>query len=207
MPSPSLKPLSEQVVVITGASSGIGRLTAISAAKAGAKVVVTARSEGLLQQLVAEIVAGGGEAIAVTCDVSERAQVDGVVSAALAKFGRIDTFVNNAGVAMFGRLDETDTADAKRLFDVNFFGLVNGCLAALPALKQNANGGALICLGSQASDDMPPLQGMYAASKHAIKGTHTARYTSRWARGSGGVTAANHRSLAACLPYPCLRAV
>jgi len=172
MPSPSLKPLHEQVIVITGASSGIGRQTAISAAKAGAKVVVAARSEGLLHQLVSDIAAGGGEAIFVKCDVSVREEVDAVVTAALAKYGRIDTFINNAGVAMFGRLDETATKDAKRLFDINFFGLVNGCQAALPALKKNDNGGALICLGSQASDDIPPLQGMYAASKHAIKGQH-----------------------------------
>jgi NADP-dependent 3-hydroxy acid dehydrogenase YdfG len=168
--APQLKPLKDQVMVILGASSGIGRLTAITAAQAGVKVVMAARSEATMHKIADEIRAAGGQALVVACDVTDRAQVDRVASAAVAHFGRIDTWVHSAGVAMFGRLDRTDTADAKRLFDINFFGTVNGCQAALPVLKRNANGGALICLGSEESDDCPPLQGMYCATKHAIKG-------------------------------------
>ena len=163
-----LKKLSEQVVVITGASSGIGLATAEAAAKRGAKVVLAARSAQTLSGVVARIVAAGGEAVAVPCDVADRAQVDALARAAVERFGRIDTWVNNAGLGLWGRLDETPDADARRLFDVNFWGLVNGALAALPHLKRR--GGALINLGSEVSDAAAPLQGMYVATKHAVKG-------------------------------------
>jgi short-subunit dehydrogenase len=91
-----------------------------------------------------------------------------VAAAAVQKFGRIDTWVNNAGMGLWGRLDETPEADARRLFDINFWGLVNGYSAALPHLKKQ--GGALINLGSEVSDAASPLQGMYVATKHAVKG-------------------------------------
>ena len=108
-----LKKLADQVIVITGASSGIGLTTAETAAKAGAKLVLAARSERALLELVGRIQAGGGEAIAVACDVADRAQVDKVAEAAVARFGRIDTWVNNAGLGMWGRLDQTPEADAR----------------------------------------------------------------------------------------------
>ena len=165
--STKLKKLADQVIVITGASSGIGLATAQSAAKQGAKVVLAARSEKALKDVVAAINASGADAIGVVCDVSERTQVDKLAADAVAKYGRIDTWVNNAGLGMWGRLDETEEADAKRLFEVNFWGVVNGCLAALPHLK---GGGALITVGSEVSDDSPPIQGMYTATKHAVKG-------------------------------------
>ncbi len=163
-----LKKLSEQVVVVTGASSGIGMVTAETAAKRGARVVLAGRSEKTLREVAARIISAGGEALAVTCDVSDAAQVQRLAGAAVAKFGRIDTWVNNAGVGMWGRLDETQEADARRLFDVNFWGVVHGSMAALPHLKKQ--GGALINVGSEVSDAYPPIQGMYAATKHAVKG-------------------------------------
>ncbi|WP_439632070.1 SDR family oxidoreductase [Gemmata sp.] len=163
-----LKKLSDQVVVITGASSGIGLATAEAAAKEGASLVLAARSEHTLQDVVNTITAGGGKAIAVPCDVADRAQVAAVAAAAVARFGRIDTWVNNAGIGVYARADEGTEADARRVFDVNFWGAVNGCLAALPHLKQN--GGALITVGSEVSDAASPLMAMYVASKHAIKG-------------------------------------
>jgi short-subunit dehydrogenase len=166
--SVKLKPLNEQVVVITGASSGIGLTTAQSAAKQGARVVLAARSEQTLQDVVARITAAGGQAIAVACDVADRAAVQRVADAALAQFGRIDTWVNDAGVAIYGRLEEVTEADSRRLFDTNFWGVVNGSLAALPHLR--TNGGALINVGSEVSEAAAPLLGMYSASKHAVKG-------------------------------------
>ncbi len=166
--SAKLKKLQDQVVVITGASSGIGLATAEAAAKNGAAVVLAARSKRALDEVVGRITAAGGRAVAVECDVADRAQVDRLAATAVQHFGRIDTWVNNAGLGLWGRLDQTPDADARRLFDVNFWGVVNGCLAALPHLR--AGGGALINVGSEVSDAPAPLQGIYVATKHALKG-------------------------------------
>jgi NADP-dependent 3-hydroxy acid dehydrogenase YdfG len=163
-----LKPLNEQVMVITGASSGIGLCTAKMAAQQGAKVVLAARSEQTLKRLEQEIVADGGQAISCVCDVGDRAQVEQLAQRAVAAFGRIDTWVNDAGVAIYGRLDEVSDEDNKRLFDTNFWGVVYGSLVALPYLKRQ--GGALINIGSEVSDAAFPVLGMYVASKHAVKG-------------------------------------
>jgi short-subunit dehydrogenase len=165
---PELKPLDQQVIVITGASSGIGLATAQSAAVRGAKLVLAARSEQALFEIVEEIRALGGEAISVVCDVADSEQVNAVARAALLNFGRIDTWINNAGVGIYGRLDEVDDADNRRLFETNFWGVVNGSLAALPHLR--AHGGALINVGSEVSEAVVPLLGIYSASKHAVKG-------------------------------------
>jgi short-subunit dehydrogenase len=166
--SVKLKKVKDQVVVVTGASSGIGLATAELLAQKGASVVLAARSEKTLNEVVARITAKGGKAVAVVCDVTDRAQVNRLATTAVEKFGRIDTWVNNAGLGLWGRLDETPEADARKLFDVNFWGLVNGCLAALPHLKKQ--GGALVNVGSEVSDSYAPLMGIYVATKHAVKG-------------------------------------
>lgn len=163
-----LKPLDQQVIVITGASSGIGLATAQAAAAQGAKLVLAARSEDALIQAVADIRAEGGDAIHVVADVSDRAQVEKIAEAAIQRHGRIDTWVNDAGLSIYGRLHEVSDDDNRRLFDINFWGVVYGSLVALPHLQKN--GGALINLGSEVSDAVVPLQGMYSASKHAVKG-------------------------------------
>ena len=162
-----LKKLADQVIVITGASSGIGLATAEAAAKQGAKLVLAARSEKTLSEIVQRLGADT-EAVAVPCDVSDRRQVERVAEMAITRFGRIDTWVNDAGLGLYGRLDEVSEADSRRLFDVNFWGVVNGSLAALPHLKRN--GGALINVGSEVSEAYVPLLGMYTATKHAVKG-------------------------------------
>lgn len=163
-----LKPVAEQVIVITGASSGIGLATAMLAAHQGARVVMAARSRSTLEHVAAELVRDGFDAIAVEADVSVRDDMDRVARVAMERYGHVDTWVNNAGLSIFGRLDETPEEDAQRLFQVNFWGVVHGSLAALPLLK--AHGGALINVGSEVSDASVPLQGMYSASKHAVKG-------------------------------------
>jgi short-subunit dehydrogenase len=168
MTSIDLKPLDQQVIVITGASSGIGLATAVAAAKQGARLVLAARSGPALQEIVQKINDGGGKAIYVITDVGKREQVEHVAEVAIQKFGRIDTWVNDAGVSIYGRLDEVSDEDNRRLFDTNFWGVVYGSLAALPHLKKS--GGALINVGSEVSDAVVPLQGMYSASKHAVKG-------------------------------------
>jgi short-subunit dehydrogenase len=166
--SPPLKPLNQQVIVITGASSGIGLATALDAAHAGARVVLAARSEDVLEAIVATLVKQGHEAICVKADVAVRADVDRVAAAAIERFGRIDTWANVAGITIYGRVDEVSEDDNRRLFDINFWGMVNGSLAALPHLRRH--GGAIINVGSEGSELAIPLQGMYSASKHAVKG-------------------------------------
>lgn len=166
----TLKSLDQQVIVITGASSGIGLATAQAAAAQGAKLVLAARSEDALAQAVADIRADGGDAIHVVADVSDRAQVEKIAQAAIDRHGRIDTWVNDAGLSIYGRLHDVSDEDNRRLFDINFWGVVYGSLVALPYLQRDENGGALINLGSEVSDAVVPLQGMYSASKHAVKG-------------------------------------
>jgi short-subunit dehydrogenase len=166
--SHKLKKIANQVIVITGASSGIGLATAQAAAERGAKLVLAARSRQALNDIVNQITSKGGEAIAVECDVADRSQVDRVAREAIDRFGRIDTWINNAGIGLYGRLDEVTEADSRRLFDINFWGVVNGSLAALPHLRKE--GGALINVGSEVSEAYMPLLGMYTASKHAVKG-------------------------------------
>jgi short-subunit dehydrogenase len=163
-----LQPLDRQVIVITGASSGIGLCTARLAAARGAHVVLVARSGDVLQKTARDIEKAGGRAIAVVADVASREQLEAAAQAAVQAFGRIDTWINNAGVSIYGRLDAVTEDDSRRLFATNFWGVVNGSLAALPHLKKQ--GGALINVGSEASESLLPLQGMYASSKHAVKG-------------------------------------
>ncbi|MBB4659406.1 SDR family oxidoreductase [Parvularcula dongshanensis] len=163
-----LKPLKEQVIVVTGASSGIGLATAQMAAEKGARVVMAARSGDDLERFASEIEAAGGQALAVPTDVSDAAAVEALARAAIARFGGIDTWVNDAGVSIFGKIEETGEDEARRLFDVDFWGMVHGCRAALPTLKEH--GGALINVGSMAGDVATPLMGYYSAAKHAVRG-------------------------------------
>lgn len=163
-----LKPLHEQTLVITGASSGIGLATAKMAAKAGAKLVLASRNDEALARLEKQINDEGGQAIHVVADVARRDEVERIAQAALARFGGFDTWVNDAGVDILGKLEEVSEEDHRRLMDTNFWGVVNGSLVAVKHLK--ANGGALINVGSVESDVAIPLQGMYSASKHAVKG-------------------------------------
>ncbi|GIZ53355.1 SDR family oxidoreductase [Noviherbaspirillum aridicola] len=165
---PQLKPLSQQVVVITGASSGIGLATARAAARRGAKLVVVSRDEAALQALADELQQGRHEAIPVAADVGVEADVRRVAARALAHYGRFDTWVNNAGVSIFGHVEQPTMEENRRLFDTNFWGVVHGTLAAREHLR--LHGGAIVTVGSMLSDVSIPLQGMYCASKHAVKG-------------------------------------
>jgi short-subunit dehydrogenase len=106
--------------------------------------------------------------VVVAADVADRDALEDVARLAVERFGRIDTWVNNAGVSIYGRLDEVSDEDNRRLFETNFWGTVYGSLVALPYLRRQ--GGALINVGSEVSDAVIPLQGMYSASKHAVKG-------------------------------------
>jgi short-subunit dehydrogenase len=163
-----LKKLSEQVIVITGASSGIGRATATLAAQKGAQVVLTARSAPELARVVSEIVEANGRASYYAADVTLPHQLEAVAEYAVKEYGRIDTWVNNAGVGAFGAIEQLGLDDMRRVMDVTFWGLVNGTRSALPRLRKQ--GGALINIGSEASTTPAPLQGPYVAAKHAVLG-------------------------------------
>ncbi len=163
-----LKPLTEQVIVITGASSGIGMATALRAAEQGARVVLAARNESALSDIQRRVEDMGGEAVYIVADVGNENDVKTIVEETIQTFGGFDTWVNCAGVSIFGRLEEVSDEDNRRLFDTNYWGIVYGSLAAAEHLK--VKGGAIINLGSLLSDMSVPIQGMYSASKHAVKG-------------------------------------
>jgi NAD(P)-dependent dehydrogenase (short-subunit alcohol dehydrogenase family) len=163
-----LKPIKDQVIVITGASSGIGLATAQAAARRGARVVLASRDEADIKQAADQIAAEGGQATPVVADVGDQLSMERLAEQAIVAYNRIDTWVNNAGVSIYGKLEEVPLEDAHRLFETNYWGVVHGSFAALPHLK--LNGGALINVGSELSETAMPLQGHYAASKHAVKG-------------------------------------
>jgi short-subunit dehydrogenase len=166
--SVTLRKLSDQVLVITGASSGIGLTTAKMAAQRGARVVLAARDEEGLRRAVGEIESEGGQATWVVADVGDLQEVHRIADTAIQSYGGFDTWVNNAGVSIYGRILEVPLEDARRLFETNYWGVVHGCMVAVPHLR--LRGGALINLGSIVSDKAVPLQGHYSASKHAVKG-------------------------------------
>jgi short-subunit dehydrogenase len=164
----NLKKINEQVILITGATSGIGLTTARMAAEKGAKLVLVARNGDALRELADELSAGGTRVIYSIADVADESALRRAAEIAKANFGGIDTWVNNAGGSVYGRIMDVPTEDLRRLFETNVWGVVNGSRIAVEHLREQ--GGALINIGSEVSDAPVPLQGMYSASKHAVKG-------------------------------------
>lgn len=164
-----LKSINQQVVAIVGASSGIGRETALQFAARGAKVVVAARNEVGLATLVEEIRRQGGEAVAVTADVAHFEQVQAIADTAVAQYGRLDTWVHAAATGILAPFAEITPEEFQRVVDVSLMGQVYGAMAALPYLKQEGRG-ALIHISSMEGVRGLPLQSPYCASKHGIEG-------------------------------------
>lgn len=195
----NLKPVRDQVIVITGATSGIGLATAKQAAKRGASVVLNARAEEDLQIVAQEINEIGSQVAYAAGDVADIEAVRNLAQTAIREFGRIDTWVNNAGVSIYGLLEEVALIDARRLFETNYWGTVHGSLVALEYLK--TFGGALINVGSELSETVIPLQGHYNASKHALKGfTETLRIELEKERSPVSVTLVEPSAIDT--PYP-----
>ena len=164
-----LKPIEEQVVALMGASSGIGRETALRFAERGAKVVVSARGEEGLRSLVEEVRGKGGEATAVVAEVTDFEQVKAVADRAVEEYGRLDTWVHLAAVGLFATFEQTTPEEFARVIDVNLMGQVYGAMAALPYLKREGRG-ALIHIFSVEAKRSFPFHSAYGASKHGIDG-------------------------------------
>jgi short-subunit dehydrogenase len=166
--SVKLKKLNEQVIVLTGATSGIGLVTARKAADEGARLVLAARDGGALDTLAQELRQRNVEVATVAADVGDPADVERIGRTAIERFGRVDTWINNAGISVFGTVEQVSLEDMQRVMQTNFWGVVHGSLEAVKLMKPR-DGGAIINLGSEASDRAVALQGTYAASKHAVK--------------------------------------
>jgi len=162
------KPLNEQVIVLTGATSGIGLATARQAAERGAKLVLAARDLDALEALAIELRNNGADVATVAADVGDPADVTRLGEEALRRFGRVDTWINDAGISIFGTNEQVALEDMHKVMQTNLWGVVNGSLEAVRLMKAHG-GGTLINVGSEASDRAIPLQGTYSASKHAVK--------------------------------------
>ncbi|TFI57988.1 SDR family NAD(P)-dependent oxidoreductase [Sphingomonas parva] len=165
--APRLKPLREQTIVITGGSSGNGLATAEAAVRRGAAVVLAARNAEALEQIRARLAAEGGRVAVCATDVAGEEDVARVARTATEAFGGFDSWVNCAAAATYGRVEQIPLDDHRRVFEVNYFGLLKGSLVALDHLRER--GGAIVNVGSVLSDRAMILQGPYSASKHAVQ--------------------------------------
>jgi NADP-dependent 3-hydroxy acid dehydrogenase YdfG len=157
-----------KVVVITGASSGLGEATARHLASQGASVFIGARRMDRLQTVVADIQRAGGQVAAKQVDVTKRREVDAFVQAAVTKFGRIDVLVNNAGLMALGPIDKALVDEWDRMVDINIKGVLYGIAAALPVFARQ-KGGHIINIASVAGHKVSMGGAVYCATKHAVR--------------------------------------
>ncbi len=160
--------IKDKVVAITGASSGIGKAIALLLAANGAKVVIGARREDQLQELVKNIKSSGGEAVYKVADVKQRNDLNALVALAVERYGRLDVFVNNAGISPLSRFDELLVDEWDEMIDINLRGVLYGIASALPVFRKQ-NSGHIINIISTAGLRIVPLQGVYAATKNAVR--------------------------------------
>jgi len=160
--------IAGKVVVITGASSGIGEVTARHLAGLGARVVLGARRRERLDAIAAEIKAAGGQATVATVDVARREEVEALVRTAETAFGRVDVMINNAGLMPLSRLDQGKVDDWERMIDINLKGVLYGIAAALP-IMQRQRSGHIINIASTAGLRVRPSMAVYSATKFAVR--------------------------------------
>lgn len=164
-----MRPIHEQVVVITGAASGIGRETALQYGQKGASVVLADHNATALQEAAKEVERVGGRAEVVVTDVAEWEQVERLAQEAADRFGRIDTWVNNAAVSEYATVEEMTVEEIDRIIQVILMGQIYGMKAAIPHMKRQ-NQGTIINVASALAMRGVPLQAAYCAAKHGIKG-------------------------------------
>lgn len=157
-----------KVIAITGASSGMGKAIAVELAREGAKVVLGARRKEQLERIVEEIKNKDGEAIFVQIDVKNKADLVGLVNAAVQHYGKLDVMVNNAGVSQLSRIDELDVEGWEEMIDINLKGVLYGMAAAIPIFKEQGSG-HIVNIISTAGIKIVPMQGVYAGTKNAIR--------------------------------------
>lgn len=165
---PKLKPLSEQAIVITGASSGIGLATAQEAVRRGASVLLVARNKPALEAIANDLRSKGGKVAVSVADVADDGAADRIAAAATQAFGGFDTLVNGAAVTSYGTLEQLGLAEQRRILDVAYFGMLQGSLTALRHLRRRG-GGAIINIGSILSDRAVIKQPAYSAAKAAVR--------------------------------------
>lgn len=162
-----LESLQGKIALVTGASSGIGEGIALGLAKAGATVALSARRKDRLDALVVKIEAEGGKALALPGDMTVEAEARQTVEDTVARLGRIDILVNSAGVMQAGGIENCDTAEYRRVMDINLFGTLYTCVAAVPHMLEQG-GGDIITISSLAGRKGGPMTSAYSASKHAV---------------------------------------
>jgi len=165
---PEEKTVNGKVVVITGASSGIGEAISLTLAKHGAKVVLGARRKEKLKILTEQIIQLGGEAIYSITDVTRKEDLLQLVKIATDTFGRVDVIINNAGIGQLGRIDELDIMGWEEMIDVNLKGVLYGMAAAIP-IFQKQQSGHIINIISTSGMKIVPMQGVYAGTKNAVR--------------------------------------
>jgi short-subunit dehydrogenase len=163
------RPVGDQVVVITGASSGIGRETALEFGRRGATVVVAARNDEALEEVARQVERLGGRAEAVATDVGEWKEVDRLAARAKERFERIDTWINNAAVSEYATVEQMTIPEIDRIIQVNLMGQIYGVKAVLPHFIERGEG-TIVNVGSALSERAIPLQSVYCASKHGLLG-------------------------------------
>ncbi|MEV4713005.1 SDR family oxidoreductase [Micromonospora sp. NPDC049374] len=184
---PLARNLADATIVITGASSGIGTATAYSLARCGSTVVLAARTEPALREVARHCRELGGRTLVVPTDVTDADAMRRLAATAVAEFGRIDAWINNAAVGTIGLFDEIPVAEFRRVLDVNLLGTANGIRAALPHLSA-AGGGVVVNNASVLAEVAMPYQSPYNAAKHGVRGlSDTVRQELR-ATGRGSVS-------------------
>ncbi len=177
-----IRPLAEQTIVVTGASSGIGRATALLLARRGARLVLTARRAAALDALVREIERNGGQAIAVPGDVTREVDLRAAADAAVRAYGRIDTWINNAGVYIQGTSQDITLDEYRRLLDVNLLGYINGTKQALEVMQRQGSG-AIIQVSSVLGKRGAAYFSAYGATKAGVDGFTQAVRAELWGTG------------------------
>jgi short-subunit dehydrogenase len=165
----SPRDLAGRVVIVTGASSGIGAATAVACGHAGMRVVLAARRTGRLAAVATEVEAAGGETRVVPTDVADETAVRALVDGTLRAWGRLDVLVNNAGIGILATVEQTTPAEFERLMRVNYLGAVHGVLAALPPMRRQGTG-HIVNVASVVGKRASPFRAAYVASKFALVG-------------------------------------